>query len=55
MLDRRIAQRTYQIIELGLVDEVTKLCDKYCPFTQEEFLDRDQRSWHCVIALLRNK
>ncbi|MGK7898469.1 MAG: tRNA (adenosine(37)-N6)-dimethylallyltransferase MiaA [Xenococcus sp. (in: cyanobacteria)] len=29
MLDRRIAQRTYQMIELGLVDEVTKLCDKY--------------------------
>ena len=29
MLDRRIAQRTEQMIELGLVDEVTKLCDKY--------------------------
>ena len=29
MLDRRIAQRTQQMIELGLVNEVTKLCDKY--------------------------
>ncbi len=29
MLDRRIAQRTQQMIELGLVEEVTKLCNKY--------------------------
>ena len=29
MLDHRIAQRTQQMIELGLVEEVTKLCDKY--------------------------
>lgn len=28
-LDLRIAQRTQQMIELGLVEEVTKLCDKY--------------------------
>ncbi len=29
ILDRRIAQRTHQMIELGLVAEVTKLCHKY--------------------------
>ena len=29
ILDRRIAQRTHQMIELGLVAEVTKLCNKY--------------------------
>lgn len=28
-LDRRIAQRTHQMIEMGLVSEVTKLCNKY--------------------------
>jgi len=29
VLDQRIAQRTHQMIELGLVSEVKKLCDKY--------------------------
>ncbi len=29
ILDRRIAQRTHQMIELGLVAEVTKLCHNY--------------------------
>ncbi len=29
LLDRRIAQRTHQMIELGLVDEVTRLCHQY--------------------------
>ena len=29
ILDRRIAQRTHQMIELGLVTEVAKLCHKY--------------------------
>ncbi|MEM9274968.1 MAG: tRNA (adenosine(37)-N6)-dimethylallyltransferase MiaA [Cyanobacteria bacterium P01_F01_bin.143] len=29
ILDQRIAQRTHQMIELGFVSEVTKLCDKY--------------------------
>lgn len=29
MLDRRITQRTQQMTELGLVNEVTKLCNKY--------------------------
>lgn len=29
LLDRRITQRTHQMIELGLVSEVKKLCDKY--------------------------
>ena len=29
ILDYRIAQRTHQMIELGLVAEVTKLCNKY--------------------------
>ena len=29
ILERRIAQRTQQMIELGLVAEVNKLCDKY--------------------------
>ena len=31
LLDLRIAQRTQQMIELGLVEEVTKLCEKYSP------------------------
>ena len=29
ILDQRIAQRTHQMIELGLVAEVNKLCEKY--------------------------
>ncbi len=29
ILNRRIARRTQQMIELGLVEEVTKLCNKY--------------------------